>query len=247
MKYTKKRKYTGGVHTREDVPHYHYFVKYPNGSTRHVSEAQHCVSAPAKTLPKGQTVYTDKTCAVESWKLKTLIDTIKENMLTDFRVPLDIEKPFSIFVAPEINTKPLTYFKIYSDGLDILPLSTKLRDIRFDVPDVGTQTLRRSFSGNPFIVVYNEELTEDPKYDYLKEALDARVALTYEKNELEPDTQPPTPEFEESKVADIDEDSKVVDIDEDSKHIKGGKTRRYRKRTTRKNRKKRKTKRRQRK
>lgn len=187
MKYTKKRKYSGGVHTREDVQHYHYFVKYPNGSTRHVSDAQHCVSAPAKKLPKGETFYSDNTCAVESWKINTLIDAIKENMLK-FKTPFDTEKPFTIFVAPETNTTPLTYFKIYSGNSNMLPLNTKLRDIRFDVPDVGTQTLTRSSSTNPFIFVYNEELSENPKYDYLKEALDARVALNDEKNEFEPDT-----------------------------------------------------------
>lgn len=235
MKYTKKTKYSGGVHIREDVPHYHYFVKYPNGATRYISDAQHCVSAPAKQLPKGETFYSNKTCAVESWKISTLIDAIKEHML-NFKKPSDTEKSFSIFIAPETNTTPLTYFKIYSDDFDILPLSTKLRDIRFDIPDIGTQTLKRFSSGNPFIVVYNEELA-NPKYAYLKDALDARVALDDEKNELEPDTRPTTPEIEVTTTV----------LEEDSKLTKGGKTRRYRKKTFRKNIKKRKTKRRQRK
>lgn len=174
-----------GGHQREDVPHYHNRIKLPSGKIMDLSPAEHCVSSPELPIPIG-TTHTGKTCAVKSYKLK--------NLFQDAEYFIPPERPFTIFLGinedNEKQTGPLTYYRIASsddpEGINGLPFTTKLRDIRFETEGVS-KSLRRSWSLNPFIAVYNDEFTL-PKYDYLQDHLQARIAMEEEKNPMEPTT-----------------------------------------------------------
>ena len=164
-----------GGHEREDIPHYHNMLKLPNGKTVTLSSAEHCVSAPA----------TNSCPEVKSWDVQELIDTIKYHLS-------DTDKTFTIFIGVyednEEQNGPITYYKIISsNGIQGVPIYTKLRDLRF-----GTQSLKRYVGIQPFIVVYQDELN-NTKYDYLQHALNSRVAEEGEKDTNELNTRPSTP------------------------------------------------------
>jgi hypothetical protein len=167
-----------GGHEREDVPHYHNTVKLPNGKTINLSSAEHCVSAPA----------TVSCSEVKSWDVKELIDTIKYHLSnTDKNLTIFI----GIYEDNEEQNGQITYYKIISsNGSQVIPINTKLRDLRF-----GAQSLKRFVGIQPFIVLYNDELNNE-KYIYLNDALVARVAEEKEKNPNEPSTPKPTDELE---------------------------------------------------
>jgi hypothetical protein len=175
-----------GGHQREDIPHYHNRIKLPSGKTMDLSPAEHCISSPELPIPIGKT-HTGATCAVKSYKLQNLFQD------ADYFIPPG--RPFTIFIGinedNDTQTGPLTYFRIASsddpEGIHGLPFTTKLRDIRFEKEGELPKSLRRSWSLNPFIAVYNDEFTL-PKNEYLHHHLQARIAMEEEKNPMEPTT-----------------------------------------------------------
>lgn len=175
-----------GGHQREDVSHYHGRIKLPSGKIQDLSPAEHCVSSPEIPIPIGKT-HTGATCAVKSYKLQNLFED------ADYFIPPG--RPFTIFIGiNEDNDKqsgPLTYFRIASsddpEGIHGLPFTTKLRDLRFEKEGELPKSLRRGWSLNPFIAVYNDEFSLE-KYTYLQDHLQARTAMEEEKNPMEPNT-----------------------------------------------------------
>lgn len=175
-----------GGHQREEVPHYHNRIKLPSGKIMDLSPAEHCVSSPEIPIPIG-TTHTGATCAVKSYKLN--------NLFQDAEYFIPPERPFTIFIGINENndkqTGPLTYYRIASsddpEGIHGIPFTTKLRDIRFEKEGESPKILRRGWSMNPFIAVYNDEFTLE-KYKYLHDHLQARIAMEEEHDPMEPTT-----------------------------------------------------------